>query len=106
MHHYTNGTLAGVTEITENVLAISNSSLDRPYQKAREGKKRFEEIIKKCGSIDKKDELVNELLKLLKWDKMHYPDDVLDSFPNVPVEMRRSCSSIFVAAPKSHYGTR
>lgn len=106
LHHYTNGTLTGVTELTDNVLAISNSSIDQPYQKAKEGKKRFEEIIRKKGSVDKKEELVNELLMLLKWDKMHYPDDVLDSFPNVPVEMRRSCSSIFVAAPKSQYGTR
>jgi len=40
-----------------------------PFLKVIEGKKRFNDIVKKYGHSDTKDTLIDELLGLLKWNK-------------------------------------
>lgn len=42
-----------------------------PFLKVAEGKKRFNDIVKKYGHSHNKDILINELLGLLKWDKLY-----------------------------------
>lgn len=41
-----------------------------PYIKVSEGEKRFNDIVKKNGHRSTKDILINELLELLKWNKL------------------------------------
>lgn len=107
LHHYSNGTnAAGITEITENILGISNSSIHTPFKKAKNGKVKFESILKNFGSVEKKENLVDELLALLKWDEKHYPDEVLDAIETVPLDQRIGLSSVCVSMPKHNYGTR
>lgn len=40
-----------------------------PFLKVIEGKKRFNDIVKKYGHSDTKDILIEELIGLLKWNK-------------------------------------
>lgn len=41
-----------------------------PYIKVSEGKKRFKDIVKEYGHSDTKEKLIEELLALLKWNKL------------------------------------
>jgi len=41
-----------------------------PFLKVTEGEKRFNDIVKKYGHSHNKDTLIEELLRLLKWDKL------------------------------------
>lgn len=41
-----------------------------PFLKVIEGKKRFNDIVKKYGHSDTKNMLIEELLGLLKWNKL------------------------------------
>ena len=52
----------GACPLVGGVYGLSNSSLDSPWMKVKEGKKKFKEIISSGLS---KDELVSELLSLL-----------------------------------------
>lgn len=51
--------------LTNGVQGIGNG----PFFKVTEGEKRFNNIVKEYGHNDTKDKLIEELLKLLKWDK-------------------------------------
>lgn len=88
-------------ELLSAVIGASNSPIDTPFHKVVEGRKKFEKIIH--DTKDKsKDELVNELMNLLKCNDKHYPDEEL--------LRRRGCdaelfSSIHVRC-NEFYGTR
>ncbi|XP_022182250.1 transport and Golgi organization protein 2 homolog isoform X2 [Myzus persicae] len=79
-----------------------------PFLKVAEGKKRFNDIVKKYGHSHNKDILINELLGLLKWDKLHYPDEeLIKRTPKFPgTDNQKKFSSIFVEMPARQYGTR
>lgn len=49
---------------------------------------------------------MNELLSLLKWDKKHYPCEVLDKIDSVSREQKIQYSSVFLSMPHLSYGTR
>lgn len=87
----------------ENYLGFGNSLPDNPLQKVVAGKKKFEDVCKRYNKIDCKDRLVDDLMKLLKWDQRHLPDE----------ELKRRCpytyenlSSVYVNIPEGRYGTR
>ncbi|KAL5241033.1 hypothetical protein ACI65C_008443 [Semiaphis heraclei] len=79
-----------------------------PFLKVVEGEKRFNDIVKKYGHSLNKDTLITELLELLKWDKLHYPDEEL--IKRTPkfhgTDDQKKFSSIFVEMPTRQYGTR
>lgn len=50
-------------------LGFGNSPIETPYKKVQKGCERFEEVVKKFNSTERKDELVKELVALLKWDE-------------------------------------
>lgn len=55
-----------------------NSLLDRPYNKVKAGISCFKDIVEAYGNTEDKDNLVQELLSLLKWNKRLGP--ILDYF--------------------------
>lgn len=106
--HYSNGKNNEnvITEIDSEVFALSNSSMDSPFQKVIKGKQIFNDICSKYKTIKDKDKLISELLTFLKWDEKHYPDTVIDSFSHIPEKIKPNYSAIFVKIPTSYYGTR
>lgn len=86
---------------------MGNSAFSTPFKKVQNGEKRFKEIVGRHGRVESKDELLENLLSLLKWEEPHYPDEVLESKgKNVPEEYMRQYSAVFVNIPGAEYGTR
>ncbi|XP_025424484.1 transport and Golgi organization 2 homolog isoform X2 [Sipha flava] len=79
-----------------------------PFLKVANGERRFNEIVKKYGHSNTKDILIEELLNLLKWDKKHYPDEMITKMsPNHQGnDGQKLYSSVFVEIPALRYGTR
>lgn len=46
-----------------------NSLIGQPFLKVSEGTSRFDSIVKDYGSTETKEELQEQLLSLLRWDK-------------------------------------
>ncbi|VVC27710.1 Hypothetical protein CINCED_3A010700 [Cinara cedri] len=78
------------------------------YIKVTEGEKRFNGIVKKYGHSDTKNTLIKELLQLLKWNKLHYPDEELikRALNHPDKDSQKPFSSVFVEIPEQQYGTR
>ncbi|XP_060836205.1 transport and Golgi organization protein 2 isoform X2 [Rhopalosiphum padi] len=79
-----------------------------PFLKVAEGEKLFNDIVKKYGHSNHKDTLIKELLRFLKWNKLHYPDEeLIKRTPKFPgTDDQKKFSSIFVEMPSRQYGTR
>lgn len=82
---------------------FSNSTLDRPLQKVVEGKKRFQTIIAEHNNKQKKEQLIQGLVELLKWREKHLPDEELQR--RAPESFEGLCS-VFVEFLEAGYGTR
>lgn len=59
---------AKVNRIENEFLSISNHLYDQPYKKTLVGESMFKEVIGKYNKMDKKDELINSLLELARYD--------------------------------------
>ncbi|KAJ8954254.1 hypothetical protein NQ318_005850 [Aromia moschata] len=81
-------------------LGFGNSPIYSPLTKVRDGRLRFEEIVEQCLEPD---DLVEELLKLLKDKTSHLPDPELEKRSPLGYTV---LSSIFVKAESLKYGTR
>lgn len=92
----------GACPLVGGVYGLSNSLLDSPWMKVKEGKKKFKEII---SSNLNKDDLVSELLSLLGDDTCYHPDPEMHDTSH-PEFLMKAFSSIFVKAPGVRYGTR
>lgn len=68
--HFTN---AGNNEIlkyeSNNTVGFGNSLPQVPLSKVQAGRDRFSDIISKYGNVSHNQELVTELIHLLKWEK-------------------------------------
>ncbi|XP_058454923.1 transport and Golgi organization protein 2 isoform X2 [Malaya genurostris] len=84
-------------------LGFGNSPLDNPLEKVKHGRKRFGDIVDKRLKVGCKDELVNELLGLLRSNEKYFPDAELSR--RVPVSAEK-LSSINVRVPEYGYGSR
>lgn len=49
-------------------LGFGNSPIETPYKKVENGCKRFQEVIDKYNNTKYKDELIKQLVDLLKWN--------------------------------------
>ncbi|XP_063234106.1 transport and Golgi organization protein 2 homolog isoform X2 [Bacillus rossius redtenbacheri] len=87
---------------------VGNHWLGRPTRKVSAGLSRFAGVVEGPGrATAAKEELVDGLLALLKWDEKHYPDPVLESLAsNSSPEKRQALSSVFISFPGAAYGTR
>ncbi|XP_077290222.1 transport and golgi organization 2 [Arctopsyche grandis] len=88
----------------DGAVAFSNSAPNKPLQKTTAGLERFNEIVtQNAATKATKEQLVDELLSLLKWDKLHLPDLELEKRkPNA----HDGLSAVFVNIPGAKYGTR
>ncbi|XP_072934302.1 transport and Golgi organization protein 2 [Epargyreus clarus] len=84
-------------------LAFGNCTPDNPLKKVQVAKNRMAEICSRLNKIDKKTELIEELINLLKSKEQHLPDPQLEKRqPHIYKQL----SSIFVEVPVGQYGTR
>lgn len=95
-------------KIEGTIYAVGNSSLYSPFKKVLYGRNRFESIISEFGTVQKTDELITNLLSLLKSEERHYPDsEIIRRAPAVMTENRQQpYSAVFVKIPDLAYGTR
>ena len=63
-----------------NYFAVSNSDLDRPFNKVVNGKNSFQEAIENYANHETKGVLLNDILKIMQSTTEHYPDDTLAEF--------------------------
>lgn len=87
----------------EGPLGFGNSTLEVPLEKVKHGRKQFGDIVDKRLKLESKDQLVEELMDLLKSNEKHLPDKELSR--RVP-EFTEKLSSINVYFPESGYGSR
>lgn len=85
----------------KQTLGFGNSNPIVPFTKVKRGVARFESIIAKNGSD--KEQLIGDLLDLLKWDQQHLPDAELER--RAP-QAYKELSSVFVKIEQAGYGTR
>ncbi|XP_046824333.1 transport and Golgi organization protein 2 isoform X1 [Vespa crabro] len=84
----------------DNILGFGNSTIECPYKKVEAGKESFSNIVHNIKTSDQ-DELIENLLQLLKSRERHLPDlELQKRSPNMYVEL----SSIFVSL--ADYSTR
>ncbi|XP_014204854.1 transport and Golgi organization protein 2 [Copidosoma floridanum] len=93
---------SGQKTLHDDVLGFGNSSIERPYQKVLIGKDRFKKIIDNASTI-RQEQLIEDLIRLLKQEERHLPDNELKK--RSP-EAFNELSSIFVRHEKEKYGTR
>ncbi|KAK6640531.1 hypothetical protein RUM44_012227 [Polyplax serrata] len=107
MLHYSNATDSpDITEVTDGIFAVGNSSLKAPFQKVLRGKEKFHGICNRSGMVERKEELVSDLLQFLKWEEKHYPDEVIDGMSHIPCPFKPNYGAVFVKSPDLSYGTR
>ncbi|KAL4223791.1 Transport and Golgi organization protein 2 [Mactra antiquata] len=88
--------------------------LERPWKKREEGQKKFSNIVKNYGTIDQKDQLVENIINLLNDKSCHLPDETLKeqiiktgrTDPSIIADSIKARSSVFVYIPTIRYGTR
>ncbi|XP_043486468.1 transport and Golgi organization 2 homolog [Polistes fuscatus] len=84
----------------DDVIGIGNSLMECPYKKVQVGKEKFASIVSNV-KISQKNDIIKNLLELLKLQERHLPDlELQKRSPNKYAEL----SSIFVSLPD--YGTR
>ncbi|XP_061722730.1 transport and Golgi organization protein 2 isoform X2 [Cydia pomonella] len=83
-------------------LGFSNSLPEKPLTKAVAGKRALYDICSRLNKVAQKQQLVEELLTLLKSKEQHLPDQELQN----RTPMYQQLSSIFVTIPEVRYGTR
>lgn len=96
-----------ITEFNTGFHAFCNSSLEHPYQKAIAGREKLASVVEQFGqSTETKEELVENILKLLQDQHRYYPDPVIDALSTIDPKMKAPLSSICVRPSNVNYGTR
>jgi len=93
---------SGPKVLKDNILGFGNSGMEKPYQKVLAGKDRFKNLVDNA-SISQQEQLIEDLIQLLKQEERHLPDDELK---HRSPEAFNELSSIFVRHEKAKYGTR
>ncbi|KAL4223792.1 Transport and Golgi organization protein 2 [Mactra antiquata] len=91
--------------------ADNGTDIDNPWEKRQEGEKKFSNIVNKYGSIDQRDQLVENITDLLNDKTRHIYDQCLNKQArDVGRSQQRDLilagDSIFVYEPNMRYGTR
>ncbi|XP_072381592.1 transport and Golgi organization protein 2-like [Diabrotica undecimpunctata] len=100
IYHHSNFPRVNSSYLGKQTLGFGNSPIFTPLAKVTKGRQMFEDILKKNLSVE---ELEKELLKLLKNETRHLPDDELERRQPLAFE---SLSSIFIQLEPAGYGTR
>ncbi|KPI98820.1 Uncharacterized protein C22orf25-like [Papilio xuthus] len=87
----------------DQYLGFSNSLPDQPLTKVVAGKCKLQDACNKYKKINDKDQLIEELINVLKSEESNLPDPQLEQ--RRPL-IFKELSSIFVRIPKARYGTR
>lgn len=99
-YHYSNSPEATLEYPGRQILAFGNSTPESPFTKVKNGRQKFEEIIR--NSLDKVS-LVEGLVHLLKCEDSHLPDAEMEKRAPFGIDF---LSSIYVKMLKGGYGTR
>ncbi|XP_050503247.1 transport and Golgi organization protein 2 isoform X2 [Diabrotica virgifera virgifera] len=100
IYHHSNFPRVNSSYIGKQTLGFGNSPIFTPLTKVTKGRQMFEDILQKNLPVD---ELEKELLKLLKNETRHLPDDELERRQPLAFE---ELSSIFIRLEAAGYGTR
>jgi uncharacterized protein with NRDE domain len=99
---YVSNTPQTTNEVPLGFTGLGNSPLTKPFRKVDAGTEEFRRVLE--GNKDSsKDQLVEELTKILKSKVSHFPDEELTTRRQETAEL---FSSIHVEIPNDFYGTR
>lgn len=73
--YFTSNATQNYVKLATGCAGFSNSPVNAPFQKVIAGNKKFHEIIQEHHK--NKEDMIEALIDLLKWDEKHYPDDEL-----------------------------
>lgn len=110
--HYSNcstrdGEASAVTHFRSGRLSLGNSVVQQPFRKVTAGGQRFDAVLAAHKQHASRDQLVGDLVALLKWDHEHVPDEALESRAakaKLSADATRKYSAIFQR--HETYGTR
>ncbi|XP_053617788.1 transport and Golgi organization protein 2 [Plodia interpunctella] len=101
VHSYTKNT-DNLEEHSEKYLGFGNSAPATPFKKVQAGRQRMQGVCQRLNKIHMKEQLVNELIELLRWEEKHLPDQVIEG---QHPDNYKHLSSVYVHVPNI-YGTR
>ncbi|XP_030074957.1 transport and Golgi organization protein 2 homolog [Microcaecilia unicolor] len=78
MYYYGSKGEAEPVPLQPGIYGLSSSLLDTPWKKLQFGKQLFTQAIKQCQDLPK-EELVQELLKILNNEEQHFPDPAIEA---------------------------
>jgi len=91
----------------DEVFAVGNSVYNHPFLKVEAGKREMEEAVRKHARTEQEQELINDLLKILKCRTKYYPDpQIYKQAPTYCESRLQHLSSRFVWIPAVDYGSR
>lgn len=93
-----------LTEFDDGFHSFCNSSLQHPYRKATAGREKLAQVVNKFGQ--NKNELIENILKLLQDEYRYHPDPVIAALSSIDSKMKAPLSAICVRPSGVNYGTR
>ncbi|XP_076056558.1 transport and golgi organization 2 isoform X2 [Oratosquilla oratoria] len=104
--HYNNSDRNVVT-LPHGIYAFGNSYPSTSFKKMERGKKLFEDVIGKYGSVKQESELVSSLFSMMKDKENTHPDpELIKQSGGHHPEMVNEMGNIFVCGKEANYGTR
>ena len=85
--------------------AFGNNIVSNPFIKVSKGKKMFENIVKKSGSLMSEKQLVAELIEMMKDNTVNFPDRAIQNQSDLPDFTLENYSRLFIT-PEVECGTR
>lgn len=90
----------------DNTYAFGNSVLESPFMKVQNGHEKMIETVMAYNSTEKKQQLLDQLLGILKCKKQFSDPQMKLQAPKLPPNDLQSMSSAFVEIPAAKYGSR
>ncbi|KAI0208740.1 Transport and Golgi organization-like protein 2 [Lamellibrachia satsuma] len=104
--YYTNRDDNSPHELKQGVIALSNSTYSKPWQKVKHGRVIFFSIVNQYNSVSKRDELKARLFEFLCSTERHLPDPQLEEQGRtLSDDVLSERSAIFVESPEINGGT-
>jgi uncharacterized protein with NRDE domain len=100
---YANRGMNKSMSLTEGIYGLGNTSLNEPWLKVDEGKKKFASIVSEPTAD--KEFLTTELMDMLNNSFYYYPDPNMEHI-GYSDEWMKAFSSIFAKKEESNFGTR
>ncbi|KFM66645.1 hypothetical protein X975_25730, partial [Stegodyphus mimosarum] len=105
--YYTNEGNQGPVILKPGVHVFGNSSPSAPWKKVTAAKRMFEEVTSREPNSFQKEELIDDIFRVLTNDTLHYPDEqLMKDAEGRPEEYVKQLSAIFIKPEMGFYGSR